>query len=118
MYLKVFEKVFEISNTLVMCLITNTNTFFLNVFEILSITLKKVFKYFKYKYSMYSTPSLVQVSTSCTLQYQIYSPKISKILVKCLAKVTPLHTTTNQDPLPNLNILHLMDYEIWIEIYF
>ena len=53
MYLKVFEKVFEISNTLVMYLNTNTNTFFLNVFEILSITLKKVFKYFKYKYFMY-----------------------------------------------------------------
>ena len=53
-----YLKVFEISNTLVMYLNTNanTNTFFLNVFEILSITLKKVFKYFKYKYFMYFDP--------------------------------------------------------------
>ena len=68
MYLKVFEKVFEISNTLVMYLITNTITFFLNVFEILSITLKKVFKYFKYKYFMYLTPSLVPT------KYQLPTP--------------------------------------------
>ena len=41
MYLKVFEKVFEISNTLVMYSNTITNTFFLSVFEILSNTLNK-----------------------------------------------------------------------------
>ena len=54
-----YSKVFLISNTLVMYLntITNTNNFFLNVFKILSNTLKKVFKYLKYKYFMYLTPS-------------------------------------------------------------
>ena len=75
-----YLKVFEISNTLVMYLNTNTTTFFLNVFEILSITLKKVFKYLKYKYFMYLTPSLppnqcpYQVSTSYTLRFLRYSP--------------------------------------------
>ena len=83
MYFKVFEKVFEISNTFAMYLNTNTitNTFFANVFEILSNTLKKVFKYFKYKYFLYLTPSLVNAHKIFTSQLNFYNINLLQILI-------------------------------------
>ena len=63
-----YLQVFEILNTLVMYLNANmiTNIFSLNVFEILSNTLKEVFKYFKYKYFMYLTPIPTTTTTTTT----------------------------------------------------